>query len=252
MWLLSPAPLEGRPCAVLVCALTAWHTVGASLTCPDWGSHLCPAPRSQRCWSPNQGERAPVVSAPGPPARLPGLPTPRRDVGPGLTPAAPNLLPDSSEHPFPQLRVGDWARRGVRLLPAPAGLLASGATLHNGLAGHRGHGVDPGCAPQSWCDRGPAAYPPRPPFSQGNHGEIFGCRAEPQCRGPGRQRHMSAPPARRCSWKRSFPSPPPSPTSLLGSQGGTSVPAGRRELVTLHHTVSESSERGMTRSLMAM
>lgn len=170
VWLLSPAPLEGRPCAVLVCALRAWHTVGASLTCSDWGSHLCPAPRSQRCWSPNQGQRAPVVSAPGPPARLPGLPTPRRDVGPGLTPAAPNLLPDSSEHPFPQLRLGDWARRGVRLLPAPAGLLASGATLHKGLAGHRGHGVDPGCAPQSWCDREPAAYPPRPPFSQGNHG----------------------------------------------------------------------------------
>ena len=173
VWLLSPAALEAGPCALLDCTLRAWHTVGASLTRSDWGSHLCPAPRSRRCWSPNPGQRAPVISAPGPPARLPGLPTPRWDV-------APNLLPDSSEHPFPQLRAGRLGKTGCQAAASSSRALASGATRHNGLAGHRGHGVDPGRAPQSRCDRGPAAYPPRPPFPQGNHGESFGCGAEPR------------------------------------------------------------------------
>ena len=180
---------------------------------------------------PESGPAGACGQCPRPAGSPPGPPHPQAGCGRGLTPAAPNLLPDSSEHPFPQLRAGRLGKTGCQAAASSSRAPASGATRHNGLAGHRGHGVDPGRAPLSRCDRGPAAYPPRPPFPRGSHGESFGCgaeprrgRLEPQCRGPGRQPHASAPPPGAAPGDA--PSPPlPLPRRPPGQPGRDQCPS---------------------------
>lgn len=76
-------------------------------------------------------------------------------------------------------------------------------------------------------------------------------RAGVQCRGPSRQVTHINPPARLCLWKCSFPPRPFPLTSLLGSQGGTSVPAGRWNW-SLFAISSIPVQRGMTRGLTTM